>query len=265
MVVACWRSESMPRRAQRKWWLLAGALLTASVAIAMLGPRSMLSMIGMADAQGRAESAARRVAPRLRTELQTDGFRWGAPLLIRIFKLDDQLEVWMATDDGYRLFRTYPICTWSGALGPKQQQGDGQSPEGFYRVARGQMNPASRYHLSFNLGYPNAYDRFHGRTGDYLMVHGSCVSIGCYAMGDDAIEEIYTLMSAAFDAGQLQVPVHAFPFRFDRDDAGARLADATWGSFWTELQPAWTLFEQTRLPPRIDVVDGHYRVGAAPR
>ena len=97
------------------------------------------------------------------------------------------------------------------------------------------------------------------------MVHGSCVSIGCYAMGDAAIEEIYTLMDAAFEAGQAQVPVHAFPFRFDRADLDARLADATWGAFWRELRAGWTAFEETRTPPRIDVEDGHYRVTAVAR
>jgi murein L,D-transpeptidase YafK len=122
------------------------------------------------------------------------------------------------------------------------------------------MNPASQYHLSFNLGYPNAYDRAHARTGDFLMVHGRCVSIGCYAMGDDAIEEIYTVMSAAFEHGQARIDVHAFPFRFDRGDVATRLADAAWNEFWTELRAGWDAFERTREAPKISVRDGHYIV-----
>ncbi len=235
-------------------------IATATTTAERGGWRSSLAAIGVAETEGRAEAAARRVSPRLQRELAEAKLPSGAPLLIRIFKLERELELWI--DDGreYRRFRSYPICTYSGELGPKLRQGDGQAPEGFYRVRRAQMNPASRYHLSFDLGYPNAYDRSHARTGDYLMVHGSCVSIGCYAMGDAAIEEIYTLMSMAFDAGAREVPVHAFPFRFDRDDVEARLADPRWGEFWRELRAGWDAFEASRRAPKIAVANGHYRV-----
>jgi murein L,D-transpeptidase YafK len=222
-----------------------------------------LALVAPAAAQDRAASAARRVTPALQQALASQSLAWGAPLFLRIFKLESEIEVWVEREGRYELFRRLPICAWSGELGPKRRQGDLQSPEGFYRVAPGQMNPASQYHLSFNLGYPNAYDRAHGRTGDFLMVHGRCVSIGCYAIGDAAIEELYTLMSAAFANGQRAVPVHAFPFRFDRDDVAARLRDPQRGAFWSELRAGWDAFEQRRAPPQVDVVGGRYRVTPA--
>jgi murein L,D-transpeptidase YafK len=221
--------------------------------------RSLMSRVSPATG-GRADAAATRVRPALERDLAALGLRFGAPAYVRLFKQDSELEVWLeGADARFVLFRRYPICTWSGALGPKQKQGDNQSPEGFYRVAAGQLNPASRYHLAFNLGYPNAYDRAHGRTGDFLMVHGNCVSIGCYAMGDAAIEEIYTLVAAALASGQRAFEVHAFPFRLEDATLAAR-RDSPWHPFWRELQPAYAQFERTRQVPRVRVQDGHYVV-----
>jgi murein L,D-transpeptidase YafK len=227
----------------------------------------LIAVIGLgasapSPAQDRVTAAARRVTPALQQALSAQSLELGSALLIRIFKLESELEAWIEHDGRYELFRRYPICAWSGDLGPKLRQGDGQSPEGFYSVAPSQMNPASQYHLSFNLGYPNAYDRAHARTGDFLMVHGRCVSIGCYAIGDAAIEEVYTLMTAAFANGQRAVPVHAFPFRFDRSDVEERLRDPRWGPFWTELRGGWEVFEQQRVAPQIRVVRGSYRATA---
>lgn len=207
----------------------------------------------------RSRQAATRVDATLRAELAKLGADWGAALYLRIFKASDELEIWVDTGARHQLLRTWPICTWSGGLGPKQRQGDGQAPEGFYAVGPQQLNPASSYHLSFNLGYPNAYDRAHQRTGDYLMVHGNCVSIGCYAMGDAAIEEIYTLVAAALEQGQARVPVHVFPFRMD---AGweQQHQDSEWLPFWRELAPAYSAFANTGEPPRVSVRDKHYVV-----
>ncbi|HSX62627.1 MAG TPA: L,D-transpeptidase family protein, partial [Tahibacter sp.] len=193
-------------------------IAVAGIAALVLSPTTGRTLLNALDANAatRAGDAAARVTPALQRDLKPLGLQIGAPVFVRIFKREGELELWMAgRDGGYTLFRTYPICRYSGDLGPKRRQGDNQAPEGFYRVARGQLNPASRYHLAFNLGYPNAYERAHGYTGDFLMVHGSCVSIGCYAMGDAAIEEIYTLADAALRAGQPAFEVHAFPFRLD--------------------------------------------------
>ncbi|WP_052764064.1 L,D-transpeptidase family protein [Microvirga massiliensis] len=125
------------------------------------------------------------------------------PILVRIYKKESELELYKLGRDGrYALLKTYPICRWSGQLGPKQKQGDRQAPEGFYTVSPGQMNPNSNYYLSFDLGYPNAFDRSYGRSGSHLMVHGSCSSMGCYAMTDEAISEVYALAREAFAGGQ---------------------------------------------------------------
>ena len=141
------------------------------------------------------------------------GMTTATPMYVRIFKEESELELWKQRDDGrFYHFKTYPICNWSGALGPKTKQGDMQAPEGFYRVPQHQMNPNSQYHLAFNLGFPNAFDRTHGRSGSYLMVHGGCSSVGCYAMTDPAIDDIYRLASAALTAGQPGFQVHAVTF-----------------------------------------------------
>ena len=212
--------------------------------------------------QDRARAAESRVRPGLERDLENAGLRFGAPVFMRIFKREKLLELWLQEEGGrFVLFRSYPICTYSGELGPKQREGDNQAPEGFYRVASRQLNPHSRFHLAFNLGYPNAYDRAHARTGDFLMVHGSCVSIGCYAMGDDGIEEIYTLAAAALRGGQTAFEVHAFPFRLERMDLEAQ-RNSPWFAFWSELEPAYARFEQDHRLPPIRVVGDHYRIDA---
>ena len=196
--------------------------------------------------------------PTLQDRLEARGFRFGAPAFIRIFKKEEVLEVWLQKDNGeYALFLDYPICIYSGELGPKTREGDKQSPEGFYTVGREAMNPNSQYHLSFNLGYPNAYDRAHGYSGSMLMVHGKCVSIGCYAMGDRQIEEIYTLVGSALQRGQPFVRVHAFPFRMT-DANLAAYSEHRWYDFWRMLKPGYDYFERYHQPPEIDVIGGQY-------
>ncbi|MEO0798242.1 MAG: murein L,D-transpeptidase family protein [Pseudomonadota bacterium] len=185
-----------------------------------------------------------------------------APIFIRIFKAESELEVWKKRKDGrFHHFKTYPICTWSGALGPKMKQGDKQAPEGFYKVNRHLMNPNSKFHLAFNLGYPNAFDRANKRTGDFLMVHGDCTSAGCYAMTDPLIEEIYALAREAFIGGQSAFWVHAFPFRMTPENM-ARHAKSTHMPFWTTLKQGYDHFEATRVPPPIAVCERKYVVNA---
>jgi murein L,D-transpeptidase YafK len=234
----------------------------AIVALALLF--TLVGNVGRtASAADRAESAANRVRPALEAELAALDRGWGAPVHLRIFKLESELEIWAADSTGtHALLRTLPICAWSGELGPKLAEGDGQAPEGFYTVRRGQLNPYSRFHLSFDLGFPNAYDRAHGRTGSYLMVHGACVSIGCYALTDVGIDVVYTLVDAALTHGQRGVPVHVFPFRYDRPDAAARIAASPWRDFWRELEPAWEAFEATRRIPDVRVEGRHYAIEA---
>jgi murein L,D-transpeptidase YafK len=204
----------------------------------------------------------RRLEP-IRHELADKGLRLGAPVFVRIFKQSHELEVWVQRGDSFRLYKTFPICKWSGSLGPKLREGDGQSPEGFYRVSTGQLNPDSSYHLSFNLGFPNAYDSAHGRTGSFLMVHGRCVSIGCYAMTDAGIEEIYLIAEAALAGGQDGFDVHVFPFRMT-EEAWAANTSSQWVDFWRELQPAYDGFEATRRPPQITTANGVYQIDVQP-
>lgn len=244
--------------------LFAGACLGAArldvTAEANVDPRTRYSS---APSDNRVVEAERRVRPQLEADLASAGLRYGAPLLVRIFKHEAQLELWVKDGVRYRLFRTYPICSYSGTLGPKLRQGDRQAPEGFYSVGRADLRERSQYHLGFDLGYPNAYDRAHGRTGDFLLVHGHCVSIGCYAMGDEQIEQIFTLVAAAIAGGQRRVDVHAFPFRFDAPPRRDWRA-GEWGTFWSQLEPAYHAVERTGVPPRVRVVDGRYVTAATP-
>lgn len=192
------------------------------------------------------------------------GMTTEAPIFVRIFKEESELEVWKARDDGhYYHFKTYPICTWSGELGPKLAQGDKQAPEGFYAITKGQMNPNSQFHLSFNLGFPNSYDRAHQRTGSALMVHGKCKSAGCYAMTDALIEEIYALARDQFAAGHESFPVHAFPFRMT-DANMARFKGHQWYPFWLTLKEGYDFFEANRQVPPVAVCERKYHVNAKP-
>jgi murein L,D-transpeptidase YafK len=193
-------------------------------------------------------------------EMQERKLRVERPLFIRVFKEESELEVWKLADDGrYQHFRTYPICTWSGALGPKLFEGDKQSPEGFYLVSRDRMNPHSKFHLAFNLGFPNAYDSSHGRTGTALMVHGKCSSAGCYAITDAYVEEVYALAREAFIGGQESIPVHIFPFRMTADNI-ARHKASPHMLFWTMLLAGYDAFERTQTVPTIAVCDRRYVV-----
>jgi len=192
------------------------------------------------------------------------GMTESAPIMIRIFKEEGVLEVWKQDATGrYALFKTYVICAWSGSLGPKLAQGDRQAPEGFYMITPGLMNPNSSYYLSFNTGFPNAYDRANGRTGSFLMVHGSCSSAGCYAMTDEQMGEIYALAREAFEGGQQAFELQAFPFRMTPENM-ARHRDNPNFEFWQMLKEGYDHFELTRLPPRIDVCDGRYVFDAVP-
>ena len=188
------------------------------------------------------------------------GMDSNAPIFMRVFKEESELEIWKQRPDGrFEHFKTYPICNWSGDLGPKSKQGDRQAPEGFYTVNRHQMNPNSSFHLAFNLGYPNTFDRAHGRTGDFLMVHGKCTSAGCYAMTDAVMEEIYALAREAFIGGQESFHVHAFPFRMT-DENMARHAKHPAMPFWRTLKYGYDDFEASRQPPNIVVCSRRYVV-----
>lgn len=191
--------------------------------------------------------------------LATKGMAEDAPIFVRIFKEESELEIWKLKGGRFEQFKTYPICAWSGELGPKVVVGDKQAPEGFYTVTPGLMNPKSQFHLAFNLGYPNPYDRANARTGSALMVHGDCRSAGCFAMTDALIEEIYILAREAFKAGQTKFHVHAFPFRMTEANM-KRHRSSKWYGFWKTLKAGYDAFEADRKPPIVKVCSRQYLV-----
>jgi murein L,D-transpeptidase YafK len=200
----------------------------------------------------------RPVSAFLSAKMRQLGMKDTAPIFIRIFKEDSQMEIWKQRDDGrYGLLKTYSICKWSGALGPKKVEGDRQAPEGFYTVTPAQMNPNSNYYLSFNIGYPNAYDRSLGRTGSNLMVHGACSSSGCYSMSDEDAGEIFSLARDAFRGGQRAFEIQAFPFRMTAENLAMHRDDPNM-DFWRMLKVGYDSFELTHVPPKVDVCDRHY-------
>ncbi|MBX9759580.1 MAG: murein L,D-transpeptidase [Beijerinckiaceae bacterium] len=181
-----------------------------------------------------------------------------APILVRVYKKESVLEVWKQTRRGnYTLLKSFPICRWSGQLGPKRREGDRQAPEGFYSVGPRQMNPNSQFHLSFDIGYPNAFDRAQGATGAYLMVHGQCTSSGCYAMTDAQIEEVYALARDAFAGGQRAFQFQAFPFRMTAENMARHRNDPNM-PFWRQLKEGADHFEATGEEPRVTVAGGRY-------
>jgi murein L,D-transpeptidase YafK len=190
------------------------------------------------------------------------GMKLGSAVMIRIFKSEAELEVWMKAGERFELLATYPICNWAGALGPKLSEGDNQSPEGLYAIGRRQMHYSARWRRSLDIGYPNAFDRVHARTGSSILVHGGCTSTGCFAMTDQLMEEIFRLSRAALWNGQKRIAVHIFPFRMTPENMAAH-ADSHWQGFWANLKEAYDLFERTRLPPSVRVCNRRYVVSEA--
>lgn len=207
----------------------------------------------------RSKKAIQRVKPKIVKELNNKGLKFGSPIFMRIFKLEKQLEVWIQKKNNFALFKTYPICTYGDlGLGPKLKEGDGKAPEGFYFVKPAQLNPLSEYHLAFNIGYPNRYDRYHRRTGSFIMVHGKCVSIGCYAMTDSLMEEIYALADTALRNGQSFFRIHIFPFKMNQKNM-KRHRKSKWYDFWSNLKEGHDFFEKNhKIPPNVLVRRGRY-------
>ena len=185
-----------------------------------------------------------------------------APMLIRTYKQEAELEIWKQKSDGqYALLKTFPMCRWSGQLGPKVKEGDMQVPEGFYTITPGQMNPNSNYFLSFNVGYPNAYDRALGRTGGNIMVHGVCSSAGCFSMTDAQIAEIYALAREAFAGGQREIQMQSYPFHMTAENLAKHRLNPNI-AFWKELKNGADHFDVTLTEPKVAVCGKHYVFGA---
>jgi murein L,D-transpeptidase YafK len=234
--------------------LLASAALAAALALAGC------------DTDGAQQAVSGRhmqsLSDRMLTEIENKNMAKESPILVRIFKQESELEIWKEDKTGqFALLKTFPICRWSGELGPKIKQGDRQAPEGFYTITPGLMNPNSNYYLAINTGFPNAYDRANGRTGAFLMIHGDCSSAGCYAMTDEQIGEIYALARESFFGGQKSFQIQAYPFRMTPLNM-AKNRNSPHMAFWKMLKEGYDHFEVTRREPKVDVCERHYMFDA---
>jgi murein L,D-transpeptidase YafK len=218
------------------------------------------------DTDGTGLPSGRALAPlsdKMLAEIEQKNMSKESPILVRLFKEESELEVWKQDNTGrFELLKSYPICRWSGELGPKIKEGDRQAPEGFYAITPGLMNPNSSYYLAINTGFPNAYDKANGRTGGFLMIHGDCSSRGCYAMTDEQIAEIYALARESFFGGQRAFQIQAYPFRMTPLNM-AKHRDSPHMAFWKMLKEGYDHFEITRLEPKVDVCDKRYVFDAA--
>jgi murein L,D-transpeptidase YafK len=217
-------------------------------------------VLALAACQGQ-DMSTRHLAPipaATMALMETKGMSKNDPILMRAYKKESEIEVWKRGRDGrYALLKTYPMCRWSGQLGPKIREGDRQAPEGFYTITPAQMNPNSQLYLSFNLGYPNAYDRAHGRTGSHLMVHGSCSSQGCFAMTDEAISEVYALARESFAGGQRSFQFQSYPFRMTAENLAKHRLDPNI-AFWRNLKEGSDYFEIAKQEPQVSMASGQY-------
>jgi murein L,D-transpeptidase YafK len=193
----------------------------------------------------------------LEKRLKERGIQPGAPLYIRIFKREKILELWAKKKKHYILLKSYPICHYSGYLGPKLHAGDKQAPEGIYALTQKSLHPNSHYHLALNINYPNRYDRNHHRDGDLIMIHGKCSSVGCFAMGNRQIEEIYRMVEAALKKGEKVLYVAIYPFRLTPKNL-SQFTKSHWYPFWKNLQTSYLFFEETHVPPFAGVKSDRY-------
>jgi murein L,D-transpeptidase YafK len=228
--------------------LLVSAAVAAAIALAGCNPDSVVP-------SGRSQAP---LSEKTLAEIEAKQMDKDSPILARIFKEEAEMEIWKKTRDGeFALLKTYPICRWSGDLGPKKKEGDRQAPEGFYTITPGQMNPASNYYLAFNTGFPNAYDRAWGYTGSELMVHGDCSSRGCYAMTDEQIQEIYALARESFFGGQKNFQLEALPFRMTALNMAKHRNNPNF-AFWKMLKEGYDDFEATHHEPKVAVCEKRY-------
>jgi murein L,D-transpeptidase YafK len=235
---------------------LRAVMFAAGCAIALSGCYSDSIFTG--------EKASRPLSNEMTSLIERKGMAKETPVLVRIFKEESELEVWKQTTAGsYELLKTYPICRWSGELGPKVKQGDRQAPEGFYMITPGLMNPHSSYYLAFNMGFPNSFDKALGRSGSNLMVHGDCSSSGCYAMTDEQIGEIFALARDSFEGGQRAFQVQAYPFRMTPVNLAKHRNNPNI-AFWRMLKEGNDHFEVTRQEPKVEVCDQRYVFNAIP-
>ena len=193
----------------------------------------------------------------LTEEFAARGLKLGSPVFLRVYKQSSKMEVWVAQGPRYALFKTYRICRWSGGLGPKMFEGDRQSPEGLYHITAEDLIVNPRWHRAMNINYPNRFDVVNGRGGSGILIHGKCGSVGCFAIQDNNVEEVYDAVRAALQNGQVSIPVLALPFSF-ATYAPAVEDTLRLNEFWSDLRRADILFNRDRVPPTAWVCDGRY-------
>ena len=236
------------------------AVCAAAVALAAM----LAGCVGEDDSSDFVDRAYQPLSPQMLALMQAKGTNPQAPVLFRTYKKEAEFEIWKMRDDGrYVLLRTYPMCRWSGQLGPKKRQGDRQVPEGFYAIYPAQMNPRSSYYLSFNVGYPNVYDRAHGYSGNSIMVHGICSSAGCFSMTNMQIAEIYAIAREAFAGGQPVIQMQSMPFHMTAENFAKYRLDPNI-AFWRELKNGTDNFEVTKEEVHVGVCNLHYVFNATP-
>jgi murein L,D-transpeptidase YafK len=236
------------------------ALVLAAAFAAALRPLTCLGE----DSNQLATRATQELPPELLSLFQQKNMAKDSPILVRIFKEEAELEVWKQDTTGhFQILKTFPICRWSGDLGPKLHEGDRQAPEGFYTVTPGLMNPNSNFYLAINTGYPNSFDKANKRDGSFLMIHGNCLSIGCYAMTDEQIGEIYSLARDALLGARRSFQIQAYPFRLTPANL-ARHRTNPYLAFWKMLKIGNDHFEATHLEPKVDVCNRRYVFDAQP-
>lgn len=221
---------------------------------------------GRVEETPKSKSLCAAASARLEPELRQSGFSSGDAMVLRAFKEEAELEVWLKPrhEPLYALFKIYRITVSAGRPGPKLREGDGQAPEGFYRVGPGALRPETRHHLGIDLGYPNDYDRYHGRSGSELLLHGGSSAAGAYALSPEAMEEVYALAAAAFRAGQKELQIHLFPFRLSDKRMDRVVAEGTrWTEEWIGLKEGFDFFENVKLPPLVEARGGVYAFGLA--
>jgi murein L,D-transpeptidase YafK len=178
---------------------------------------------------------------------------------LRSFKLENIIELWVKDESNpkFQFFKAFKVCGSNGKLGPKRKEGDKQVPEGFYYI--NQFNPNSNYHLSLGINYPNVSDRILAdavKPGGEIYIHGDCVSVGCLAINDEQIEDLYLLSAIAKSSGQEYVPVHIFPAKFNasksKEVVGKILKENTeYTPFVNAMQSVFYYFEKERQLPAI--------------
>jgi len=222
---------------------------------------AVMTVLAGCSEDGRLPSNSRHyvpISPKMEALMSEKGMNARSPILLRAYKAESELEVWKQDSQGqYKLLKSFPMCRWSGQLGPKKVEGDRQVPEGFYSVTPAQLNPNSSYYLSFNVGYPNAYDRSLGRTGAHIMVHGACSSMGCFSMTDEQVADIYALAREAFGGGQKAIQMQSLPFRMTAQNLAKYRSDENM-PFWKNLKEGSDHFDVTKREPQVAVCGRRY-------